>query len=254
MYLTSTITYRQRDLSVDDVRSNGRDKLGNFFHGWFVFPFHLSDGREHRFHILRLDPTEMESSPSLALDSSSSSNTVDDEERRRRILSKLWGKGNKSSHKVRELDKSTMSNQDHDQQQQLVDNRHEQSSCSFTPESRGTMDDNANSINISKPLAVVKPIVVIKSGLPIAHDNDRTHASGEALTSSIIQTNQTATTVTERQSSSNTADRKSSKKKSKKSHSNEASKAKKATRDRSNHHPDRDVSTERERERRHGIP
>jgi hypothetical protein len=157
----------------------------------------------------------------------------------------LWGKGNKLSHKVRELDKSTMSNNDHDHQQQLADNLHELSSYSFTNESKATIDDNANSMNISKPLAVVKPIVVMKSTLTVAHDNDRTHASGDALTTSIVQTNQTATTtVTERQSSSKTADRKSSKKK--KSHSNEESKAKKATRDRSNHrhhHRDREVRT-----------
>ncbi|CAF4415126.1 unnamed protein product, partial [Rotaria socialis] len=52
--------------------------------------------------------SESTSTPTLSL--SSSSNTVDDEARRRKILSKLWGKGNKLSHKVRELDKSTGNN------------------------------------------------------------------------------------------------------------------------------------------------
>ena len=251
VYLTLNITYLHRDLRIDDVERNGGDNHRLFSHAWFVVWLDLMNGRAHRFHILCLDPTDAESNPSLASDSHSSlsSSAVDDEERRRMILSKLWGKGNKLSHKVRELDKSTMSNNDHDQQQQLADNLHEQSSCSFTPESKATTDDNANSISISKPLAVVKPIVVMKADLTAAHDNDRTHTSGEALASSSIQTNRTATTVIERQSSSKATDERSPKKKKKKSHSNEDSKAKKATRDRSKHHHDRDV---RMRERRLG--
>ncbi|CAF4476952.1 unnamed protein product, partial [Rotaria magnacalcarata] len=152
--------------------------------------------------------SESASTPTLSL--TSSSNTVDDEARRRKILSKLWGKGNKLSHKVRELDKSTVNNSS----DLLIpnDNDHKQltefsdiiSTCSSTTDPKSNLEDNSNSINSSKPLAVVKPIVVVKSGLIISSSTDRTRVNTEASSTIVTQTDQTTTTGIERKSSSAT--------------------------------------------------
>lgn len=180
------------------------------------------------------------------LSSSSSSNTVDDEAKRRKILSKLWGKGNKSSHKVRELEKSTnnigndSSIHNDNVQQQLTGNVNNLSLHSSTNDTKSSTEDNSNSINISKPLAVVKPIVVLKSGLVVAHATDRTRINSEVASTTVTEIDETATTTTVTERSSSTTEQKSSKKK--KSHKNDDSKKKKTT---------RDQSTERNRSHRH---
>ncbi|CAF3172330.1 unnamed protein product [Rotaria socialis] len=185
--------------------------------------------------------SESTSTPTLSL--SSSSNTVDDEARRRKILSKLWGKGNKLSHKVRELDKSTGNNSsdlliptDNDHKQ-LTEFSDITSTCSSTTDPKSNLEDNSNSINSSKPLAVVKPIVVVKSGLIISSSTDRTRVNTEASSTIVTQTDQTTITGIERESSSVTTDRTSNKKK--KSHKIKDSKKKKITR---NESKDRDRS------------
>jgi hypothetical protein len=66
-----------------------------------------------------------------------------------------------------------------------------------TNDSKGTTDENANSINIHKPLAVVKPIIAVKSGLVIVHDADRKYVDGETSSTSIVEINET--TVSEQQ-------------------------------------------------------
>jgi hypothetical protein len=187
-----------------------------------------------------IDSVEIVSEPSATVVLPSSSSTIDDEARRRKILSKLWGKGNKLSHKVRELDKSTITNSSdssiHNDNDQQVDNHNNLSSYSSANDPKASTEDSSNSINSSKPLAVVKPIVVLKSGLIVAHATDRTRVNSEASSTTITQKDAT-TTVSERQSTSSTKknDRTSSKKK--KSHKNEDSKKKKTTkeRDRSHH-------------------
>ncbi|CAF1219451.1 unnamed protein product [Adineta steineri] len=198
--------------------------------------------------------SETPSTPILI--SSSPSSTVDDETKRRKILSKLWGKGNKSSHKVRELEKSTINNNSdsllhNNGQQQLVDNSNNLSLYSSTNDTKSATEDSSNSIN-SKPLAVVKPIVVVKSGLNGTSATDRTRINSETSSATIIQTNETrASTVTGKQSSSTTTDQTSNKKK--KNHKNDDSKKKKTTkdkskeRDRSNHRHETDEKTNRKK-------
>ena len=179
---------------------------------------------------------------SVTSTSSSPSTTIDDETKRRKILSKLWGKGNKSSHKVRELEKSTTNiSNDHDQQQ-LNDHL---SSYSSTNDQKSTSEDNSNSIN-SKPLAVVKPIVLAKS---TSSGSDRARINSETSSVTITQTDEGTASIAERVSSSNTAastEDKSSKKK--KSHKHESSKKKKTTRDKSH---ERDRSKDRHRHHNH---
>ena len=79
-----------------------------------------------------------------------STKTIDDEAKQRKIISKLCGKGNKTSNKIRELDKIST----------------DLSSC----------DDNG------KPLAVVKPILVTKSGVLRSVAADRTQVDSETTT------------------------------------------------------------------------
>ncbi|CAF3183154.1 unnamed protein product [Rotaria sp. Silwood2] len=179
--------------------------------------------------------SEASSTPTLS--STSSSNTVDDEARRRKILSKLWGKGNKLSHKVRELDKSTISNSsdsfvhNDNEQKQLGENPNNHLAYSSTNDPKSSIEDSSNSINSSKPLAVVKPIVV-KSGLIVSSSTDRTRLNSEASSTTITQIDEITTiTVTERLASSTTTDRTSDKKK--KSHKNKDLKKKKTTKDQS---------------------
>ena len=176
------------------------------------------------------------STPPVISSSSSPSTAIDDETKRRRILSKLWGKGNKSSHKVRELEKSTTNTSTdssiHNDQdpQQCID------PLSSNNDSKSTIEDNSNSIN-SKPLAVVKPIVMVKSGLT-ALSNSRVNSE-----TSSTQIDEATASTTERTSSLITAvspDEKSSKKK--KSHKHENSKKKKTTKDKSR---ERDRSKDR---------
>jgi hypothetical protein len=58
-------------------------------------------------------------------------------------------------------------------------------------------------MNSSKPLAVVKPIVMVKSGLITSSALDRTRVNSEASSTTITQIDETTTTsVAERQSSS----------------------------------------------------
>ncbi|UJR29109.1 hypothetical protein I4U23_010323 [Adineta vaga] len=185
-------------------------------------------------------------SSTSALSSSSPTNPVDEEAKRRRILSKLWGKGNKSSHKVRELEKTTTNNSSdslthHDNDQQVTDNSNNLSSYPTTNDSKSSTEDNSNSINSSKPLAVVKPIVVVKSGLIVSHAVDRTYVNSEAPSPNSNQIDETATTstVSERQSTTTT---KETSNKKKKHHKNDDSKKKKSTRDK---------SSERDRSHRH---
>ncbi|CAF1412778.1 unnamed protein product [Rotaria sordida] len=187
-----------------------------------------------------------EVSSTSTLSSPSSLNTIDDEARRRKILSKLWGKGNKLSHKVRELDKNTINNNNDlsihndNEQKQLGDNSNNLSSYSSTNDLKSSIEDSSNSINSSKPLAVVKPIVVVKTGRIVSSSIDRTRVNSAASSTNITQIDETIT-VTERQSSSTiTTDQTSNKKK--KSHKDKDSKKKKTTRDqsverdRSHHH------------------
>lgn len=128
---------------------------------------------------LRLDST------GNANETSSTSNHLDDEARRKKILSKMWGKGNKSSHKVRELEKCSASN--------------------GIEASSTTNEENSNSINMNKPFAVVKPIMLVKSDLVGEHSTDDTYLNATPTT-----------TVSEPTSSSNNNSSRSEKKKTKK--------------------------------------
>ena len=180
--------------------------------------------------------SEAASTPTIS--STSSSNTIDDEARRRKYLSKLWGKGNKSSLKIRELDKSTISNST-----AVTSNQNDNhSSYSSANDPKLPTDDNSNSVNSTKPLAVVKPIVVIKSDFGITTSTDRTPVNSEISSIDVIQTEETIT-VTEQQSSITTTDRTSNKKK--KRHKSKDSKKKKTT--------TRDQSTERNRSHHHQV-
>ncbi|CAF4605992.1 unnamed protein product [Rotaria sp. Silwood1] len=187
------------------------------------------------------------------LPSTSSSTTIDDEARRRKILSKLWGKGNKLSHKVRELDKSTINNSSDssihidNEQKQIGENSNNLLASSSMNDPKSSTEDSSNSINSSKPLAVVKPIVVVKSGLIISSSTDRTRINSEASSTTITQIHETTITVNERQSSTTTTiDRTSDKKK--RIRKNKNSKKKKTTRDQST---DRERSAEQNRSHHH---
>lgn len=114
--------------------------------------------------------------------SSSPTKILDEEAKQRKIISKLWGKGSKSSHKVRELEK-TSTRSDHDSQTNP-------SSQTSSNDGKLSTDDNSNNIN-SKPLAVVKPIVMVKSGTVVSSAADRTRVDSEA-SSSITQATETA--------------------------------------------------------------
>lgn len=114
--------------------------------------------------------------------------SVDEEAKQRKIISKLWGKGNKSSHKIRELEKSATKN-DHETQE----NSTNLSSCSSSNDGKLPIDDNSNSIN-TKPLAVVKPIVMMKSGVVVSVATDRTRVTSEASSSTTTTTKQKSST------------------------------------------------------------
>lgn len=139
------------------------------------------------------ESTENLSETSVLPSTSSSSPTkiLDEEAKQRKIISKLWGKGSKSSHKVRELEK-TSTRSDHDSQTNP-------SSQTSSNDGKLSTDDNSNNIN-SKPLAVVKPIVMVKSGTVVSSAADRTRVDSEA-SSSITQPTETA--IKQKKSSTN---------------------------------------------------
>lgn len=173
--------------------------------------------------LLDTSVTLADSMSSDVTHSSVSSNQLDDEARRRKILSKMWGKGNKSSHKVRELEKSSS---------HLNDSFNEKLSNS------STMDENSNSINMNKPLAVVKPIILGKSDVVSpSTSSERTHQNSETSFTTVPPVNETpsttATTVNEPSSASSNINVDDRSNKKKKSHSNGDSKKKKKSRSRS---------------------
>lgn len=145
--------------------------------------------------------------------------TADEEAKRRRIMSKLWGKGNKLSHKVRELDKCSMLNSSDSSTH--LEPETEPSSLDYQKnnhQSHSSADDSSNSINTNKPFAVVKPIILVKAGLIVAQTSERTRVESEANSSVVQQTNQIKNAPTSVAS------------KKKKSHKNSESKKKKSSR------------------------
>ena len=144
-------------------------------------------------------------------------------------MSKLWGKGNKLSHKVRELDKCPMLNSSDSSTHHDAETEPSSSQdCQNTHQSHSSADESSNSINTNKPFAVVKPIILVKSGLIVAPTSERTRVESEAKSSTVAQTNQIKNATTSVSSTSTRTERSSSKKK--KSHKNSESKKKKTSR------------------------
>ena len=177
----------------------------------------------------------------LAVESPSSTPSVstaaEEEAKRRRIMSKFWGKGNKLSHKVRELDKCPMLNNSDSSTHHETEVEAASLDLQNHPHSHSSADEGSNSINTNKPFAVVKPIILVKSGLIVAQALERTRVNSEAASSAGPPMAESNATVSE---TSTLADRSSTKKK--KTHKNGESKKKKGSRSaskertRSHHH------------------
>lgn len=92
-------------------------------------------------------------------------------------MMKLWGKGNKSSQKIRELEKSSATkNSDNSNKDQDEESA-----------SKCLNDDGANSINTNKPYAVVKPIIM-KTGGTTNSTSERSRVNSETSSDIVSQT------------------------------------------------------------------
>ena len=137
-------------------------------------------------------------------------------------MSKFWGKGTKLSHKVRELDKCPMLNSSDSSTHHETEAEAASLDWQNHPHSHSSADEGSNSINTNKPFAVVKPIILVKSGLIVAQAPERTRVNSEATSSAAPPTGESNTIVSE--TSTLTARTSTKKKKTHKKGSRSASK------------------------------
>ena len=122
--------------------------------------------------------------------------TADEETKQRRIMSKLCDKGNKWSHKVRELDKCPMLNSSDASTHHDTETEPSPLDCQNNHQSRSSADESSNTISTNKPFAVVKPIIRVKSGLIVAQTSTQVRAESEANSSTVAQADQINNTTT----------------------------------------------------------